>query len=77
MRVVEGHVHFGVAHHRLHYRRIFLFVHQESGNAARLSQESAAARDMIDRYYERYGRRPVGVAADNTYGNGELLQSRS
>ena len=37
--------------------------------AARLSQESAAARDMIDRYYERYGRRPMGVAADNTYGN--------
>src|SRR5881396_1749645 len=29
---------------------------------------------MIDRYYERYGRRPMGVAADNTYGNGELLQ---
>jgi len=26
---------------------------------------------MIDRYYERYGRRPMGVAADNTYGNGE------
>jgi transposase len=42
--------------------------------AARLSQESAAARDMIDRYQERYGRLPKGVAADNTYGNGELLQ---
>ena len=42
--------------------------------AARLSQESAAARDMIDRYCKRYGRRPKGVAADNTYGNGELLQ---
>jgi transposase len=42
--------------------------------AARLSQESAAARDMIDRYCERYGRRPKGVAADNTYGNGEMLQ---
>src|SRR5213596_1288679 len=41
---------------------------------ARLSQESAAARDMIERYRERYGRRPMGVAADNTYGNGELLQ---
>src|SRR5207247_8887711 len=41
--------------------------------AARLSQESAAARDMIDRYYARYGRRAMGVAADNTYGNGELL----
>jgi hypothetical protein len=36
--------------------------------------ESAAARDMIDRYCERYGRQPKGVAADNTYGNGEMLQ---
>src|SRR5512147_2426157 len=44
--------------------------------AARLSQESAAARDMIDGYRERYGRRPKGVAADNTYGNGEMLQWR-
>jgi len=42
--------------------------------AARLSQESAAAREMIDRYYERHGRRPQGVAGDNTYGDGELLQ---
>ena len=42
--------------------------------AARLSQESAAARDMIDRYRERYGRWPQSLAADNTYGNGELLQ---
>jgi len=42
--------------------------------AARLSQESAAARAMIDRYRERHGQLPKGVAADNTYGNGELLQ---
>ena len=42
--------------------------------AARLSQESAAARDMIERYRERYGRLPQSLAADNTYGNGELLQ---
>ena len=42
--------------------------------AARLSQESAAARDMIDRYRERHGRQPHSVAADNTSGNGELLQ---
>lgn len=42
--------------------------------AARLSQESAAARDMIERYRERYGQLPKAVAADNTYGNGELLQ---
>jgi hypothetical protein len=42
--------------------------------AARLSQESAAARDMLDRYRERHGRQPQSLAADNTYGNGELLQ---
>jgi transposase len=42
--------------------------------AARLSQESAAARDMIEDYRERYGRLPQSLAADNTYGNGELLQ---
>ncbi len=41
---------------------------------ARLSQESVAARDMIERYRERYGYRPQTLAADNTYGNGELLQ---
>ena len=42
--------------------------------AARLSQESVAARDMIDRYRERHGRQPHSLAADTTYGNGELLQ---
>jgi transposase len=42
--------------------------------AARLSQESAAARDMIDGYRERYGELPQSLAADNTYGNGEMLQ---
>jgi hypothetical protein len=42
--------------------------------AARLSQESAAARDMIERYRERHGRMPQSLTADNTYGNGELLQ---
>jgi len=41
---------------------------------ARLSQESAAARDMIERYRDRYGRLPQTLAADTTYGNGELLQ---
>jgi transposase len=43
------------------------------GTSARLSQESAAARDMIEDYQERYGRLPQSLAADNTYGNGELL----
>ena len=42
--------------------------------AARLSQESAATRDMIERYRERYGHLPKTLAADTTYGNGELLQ---
>jgi transposase len=41
--------------------------------AARLSQESAAARQMITRSAERRGRYPQSVAADTTYGNGELL----
>jgi transposase len=42
--------------------------------SARLSQESAAARDMIERYRERHGSLPQSLAADTTYGNGELLQ---
>jgi hypothetical protein len=41
---------------------------------ARLSYESVAARDMIERYGERYGSLPRTLAADTTYGNGELLQ---
>src|SRR5262249_54641646 len=41
---------------------------------ARLSHESLAARDMIERYRERYGYLPQTLAADTTYGNGELLQ---
>jgi transposase len=40
---------------------------------ARLSQESAAARDMIERYGERHGSLTQSLAADTTYGNGELL----
>jgi transposase len=41
--------------------------------AARLSQESVAARDMITRFTERRGSPPQAVAADTTYGNGEML----
>ena len=41
--------------------------------SARLSQESAAAREMITRLAERRGRFPQSIAADTTYGNGELL----
>ena len=41
--------------------------------AARLSQESAAAREMIERFHQREGRYPQSLAADTGYGNGELL----
>src|ERR1700751_1080521 len=41
---------------------------------ARLSTEGAGAGDMIERYRERYGYLPQTLAADTTYGNGELLQ---
>jgi transposase len=41
--------------------------------AARLSQESVAARAMITRFTERRGSPPQTVAADTTYGNGEML----
>ena len=42
--------------------------------AARLSQESVAARDMITRFTEQRGCPPQTVAADTTYGNGEMLE---
>src|SRR5215471_16620676 len=41
---------------------------------ARLSHESLAARQMIERHQQRYGSGPRTLAADNTYGNGEMLQ---
>jgi len=41
---------------------------------ARLSQESVAAREMIERYRECYGYLPQTLTADTNYGNGELLQ---
>ena len=50
-------------------------LHHRGGTSyARLSQESVAARDMIERYRARYGQLPQTLAADTTYGNGELLQ---
>ena len=42
--------------------------------AARMSQETVAAQDMITRFAEWQGREPESVAADTTYGNGEFLQ---
>src|SRR5271167_3412523 len=44
------------------------------GTAARMSQETVAAQDMLTRFAEWQGREPESVAADTTYGNGEFLQ---
>jgi transposase len=42
--------------------------------AARMSQETMAAQDMLARFAQWQGREPESVAADTTYGNGEFLQ---
>ena len=42
--------------------------------AARMSQETVAAQDMIVRFTQWQGREPASVAADTTYGNGEFLR---
>ena len=42
--------------------------------AARMSQETVAAQNMITRFGQWQGREPASVAADATYGNGEFLQ---
>src|SRR5437879_5376239 len=42
--------------------------------AARMSQETVAAQDMLTRFAQGQGRAPESVAADTTYGNGEFLQ---
>ena len=42
--------------------------------AARMSQETVAAQDMLTRFAQRQGREPSSIAADATYGNGEFLQ---
>src|SRR5271165_4467225 len=41
--------------------------------AARMSQETVAAQDMLTRFAQWRGRAPESVAADTTYGNGEFL----
>ena len=41
---------------------------------ARLSEESRAAEEMIARFAEWQGTKPHSLAADASYGNGELLQ---
>ena len=40
--------------------------------AARMSQETVAAQDMLTRFTQWQGREPESVAADTTYGNGEF-----
>src|SRR6476620_5063074 len=42
--------------------------------AARMSQETVAAQDLLTRFTQWQGREPESVAADTTYGNGEFLQ---
>src|SRR5207245_11475143 len=42
--------------------------------AARMSQETVAAQNMLTRFTQWQGREPESVAADTTYGNGEVLQ---
>jgi hypothetical protein len=42
--------------------------------AARMSQETVAAQDMIARFAQWQGQEPRSLAADTTYGNGEFLQ---
>ena len=44
------------------------------GTAARMSQETVAAQDMLTRFAEWQGRTPESVGADTTYGNGEFLR---
>jgi hypothetical protein len=42
--------------------------------AARMSQETVAAQQMLTRFAEWQGKQPESLVADTTYGNGELLQ---
>jgi transposase len=44
------------------------------GTAARMSQETVAAQNMLTRFAQWQGCKPESVAADTTYGNGEFLQ---
>jgi len=41
---------------------------------ARLSEESRAAEEMITQFTQWQGKNPQSIAADASYGNGELLQ---
>ncbi|HUO59180.1 MAG TPA: IS1182 family transposase [Candidatus Acidoferrales bacterium] len=43
------------------------------GTGARMSQESASAREMIFAFHQRYGHYPQSLAADTAYGNAQML----
>ena len=53
---------------------ISLVIVGVQATAARMSQETVAAQDMLARFTQWRGRGPESVAADTTYGNGEFLQ---
>jgi transposase len=65
---------------RLGYYDNYLIANQScvivgvQATAARMSQETVAAKEMIARFALQQGRGPRSVAADATYGNGEFLQ---
>jgi transposase len=42
--------------------------------AARMSQETVAAQEMLNHFAQWQGQEPESLAADTTYGNGEFLQ---
>jgi hypothetical protein len=61
-----------------HYYDNYLVDHHScvimgvQATAARMSQETVAAQDMLTRSTQWQGREPESVAADTTYGNGAL-----
>ena len=52
--------------------QLIVVVVQATG--ARLSEESRAAEEMIARFTQWQGRNSWSIAADASYGNGELLR---
>src|ERR1700704_3528503 len=54
--------------------RVAVWIVGVQATAARMSQETVAAQDMLTRFTQWQGREPESVAADTTYGNGEFLQ---
>ena len=71
----------GGAPARLTYNENYLVDNQScvivgvQATAARLSQETVAAQDMITRFSQWQRQKPASVAADATYGTGEFFCS--